>query len=124
VTGLITNTLWRGDEEVWEDFRRFGLEDAIDHVASSHSVGWQKPHRAIFERALELTGVKAEETVMVGDQLDADIRGAKRLGMRAVLRRTGSSGTADVTPDAVIDDLTALPDVLTPWLDVGIPIEK
>ena len=117
---LVTNTLSRGDDEVWEDWRRFGLADAIDAVASSHSVGWQKPHRAIFERALELTGATAADTVMVGDRMDADILGAKRLGMRAVLRRT-ESATRDravgVSPDAVVDDLTTLPDVLTAWLD-------
>ncbi|HYK97422.1 MAG TPA: HAD family hydrolase [Candidatus Acidoferrales bacterium] len=119
---LVTNTLSRGDAEVWEDWRRFGLADAIDAVASSHSVGWQKPHRAIFERALELTGVRAADTVMVGDRTDADILGAKRLGMRAVLRRTTNPGAMDdagVSPDAIIDDLTALPDVLTAW--IGVP---
>ena len=116
---LVTNTLSRGDDEVWQDWRRFGLADAIDAVASSHSVGWQKPHRAIFERALELTGAQAAETVMVGDRMDADVLGAKRLGMRAVLRRTKSpSGPQDVgvSPDAIVDDLTTLPDVLTAWL--------
>ena len=115
---LVTNTLARGDDEVWEDWRRFGLADAIDAVASSHSVGWQKPHRAIFERAMERLGVRAEDVVMVGDQLAADVLGAKRLGMRAVLRRTVDSGEANVVPDAVIDDLTTLPAVLSAWLDV------
>ena len=116
---LVTNTLSRGDEEVWEDWRRFGLADAIDAVASSHSVGWQKPHPAIFERALELTGAHAGETVMVGDRMDADVLGAKRLGMRAVLRRTGSPDAirdVGVSPDAIVDDLTTLPDVLNAWL--------
>jgi FMN phosphatase YigB (HAD superfamily) len=118
---LVTNTLSRGDEEVWEDWRRFGLADAIDAVASSHSVGWQKPHRAIFERALALTGARAEEVVMIGDRTDADILGAKRLGMRAVLRRTANAEAmrdVGVAPDAVIDDLTTLPGVLSAWIDV------
>jgi putative hydrolase of the HAD superfamily len=118
---LVTNTLTRGDDEVWEDWRRLGLAEAIDAVASSHSVGWRKPHRAIFERALTLTGARVEDTVMVGDRTDADVLGAKRLGMRAVLRRTDNpDATRDVgiAPDAVIDDLTALPAVLERWLEV------
>ena len=129
---LVTNTLSRGDDEVWEDWRRFGLSDHIDAVVSSHSVGWQKPHRAIFERALSLTGARADEAVMVGDNVVADIGGAKRLGMRAVLRRTADApfpgrgsepGTpapvaGTIEPDAVIDDLTVLPAVLAPWLAV------
>src|SRR5438270_1142648 len=74
---LVTNTLSRGDDEVWEDWRRFGLADAIDAVASSHSVGWRKPHPAIFQRALDLVRALPAETVMVGDRLDADVAGAK-----------------------------------------------
>jgi FMN phosphatase YigB (HAD superfamily) len=111
---LVTNTLSRGDDEVWEDWRRFGLADAIDGVVSSHSVGWQKPHRRIFERALELAGARADEAVMVGDRLLADIWGAKRLGLRAVLRRTAADDQTDVDvrPDAEIDELTELPAVL------------
>jgi FMN phosphatase YigB (HAD superfamily) len=56
---------------------------------------------------------------MVGDRTDADILGAKRVGLRAVLRRTANPGAmADVgvTPDAVVDDLTQLPDVVRRWL--------
>jgi len=117
---LVTNTLSRGDDEVWEDWRRFGLADAIDGVVSSHSLGWQKPHRRIFERALELASVRPEEAVMVGDRLLADIWGAKRMGMRAVLRRTSADDQAqvEVLPDAAIDDLTELPGVLSAWLAV------
>lgn len=118
---LVTNTLSRGDAEVWEDWRRFELADAIDAVVSSHSLGWQKPHRRIFDRALELAKARADEAVMVGDRLLADIWGAKRIGMRAVLRRTaaGDQAPVDVRPDASIDDLTELPAVLSAWL--GVP---
>jgi FMN phosphatase YigB (HAD superfamily) len=117
-TVLVSNTLSRGDDEVWEDWRRFGLADAIDGVTTSHSVGWQKPHSAIFQRALQLGGVSADEAVMVGDRMDADILGAKRTGMRAVLRRTPhAQPEVDVAPDAQLDDLTELPAVLSAWLD-------
>src|SRR5919201_57565 len=70
---LVTNTLSRGDEEAWNDWRRFGLADAVDAIVTSHSTGWQKPHRKIYERALELARVSAGEAVMVGDRLDADV---------------------------------------------------
>ena len=119
VIGLITNTLWRGDEEVWEDMRRFGLADAVDHVVSSHSVGWQKPHEAIFRRALELSGVPAADAVMVGDRMMQDVWGAKRLGMRAIWRRPlvgAPQEPVDVEPDASIDDLSELPPLLEGWM--------
>jgi FMN phosphatase YigB (HAD superfamily) len=116
---LVTNTLSRGDEESWIDWQRAGLADAIDAIVTSHGVGWQKPHRRIFERALELAKVAPAEAVMVGDRLDADVWGASRLGIRTVLRRTShEQPKLDATPDAVIDDLAELPAVLSAWLDV------
>jgi FMN phosphatase YigB (HAD superfamily) len=116
---LVTNTLSRGDAEVWDDWRRFGLSDALDGVVSSHTVGWQKPHRAIYDRALAIAQARPEEAFMVGDRLDADILGAKRLGMRAVWRRTEhDQPKVDVTPDATVTDLTELPAVVAPWLGV------
>ena len=116
---LVTNTLWRGDAEVREDWRRFGLGDAIDGVASSHSVGWRKPHRAMFDRALELADARPEEAFMVGDRLGADVLGAKRVGLRAVLRRARAGppqATVDVVPDAIVSSLRELPHVARPWL--------
>ena len=116
---LVTNTLYRGDEEVIEDWRRFGLGDAIHGVVSSHTAGWRKPHPAIFERALEVAAAKPGEAFHVGDNLVADVWGAKQLGLRAVWRRTASSEEqppVDVRPDAVVRDLTELPAVVERWL--------
>ena len=117
--GLITNTLSRGDDEVRRDWERFGLADAVDYVVSSHSVGWQKPHPAIFRRALELSRVSASDAVMVGDRMVQDVWGAKRAGMRAVWRRPLAGAPqepVDVEPDATIDDLTELPAVVERWM--------
>jgi len=112
---LVTNTLSRGDEEVRGDWERFGLADCVDHFVSSHSTGWQKPHEAIFRRALALSRSAPEDAVMVGDRLRQDVWGAKRLGVRAVWRRPSGGAPqdeVDVVPDASIDDLTELPGAL------------
>lgn len=124
---LVSNTLSRGDQEVLEDWRRFGLSDSIDAVVTSHSVGWRKPHQAIFERALVLAEVGPKEAFHIGDNLYADVWGAKRLGIRAVWRRPRvwvdprsaepqTHPPNEVEPDATIESLTELPDVLRPWL--------
>lgn len=116
---LVTNTLWRGDAEVREDWRRFGLDRHIDGVASSHDVGWRKPHRAIYERALALAGCEPTEAFMVGDRLRADVWGAQRLGLRAVWRRPKSNvpqADIEVTPDAAVEELTELPAAVGAWL--------
>jgi FMN phosphatase YigB (HAD superfamily) len=119
VVALITNTLSRGDDEVRKDWERFGLADTVDHVVSSHSTGWQKPHEAIYRRALDLSGVRAGEAVMVGDRMVQDVWGAKRLDMRAIWRRPLAGAPqepVDVEPDATIDDLTELVPVLEHWI--------
>lgn len=116
---LVTNTLWRGDGDVREDWRRFGLDECITGVASSHSVGWRKPHRAMYDRALAIAGCAPEEAFMVGDRLRADIWGAKQLGLRAVWRVPKSGppqAVVDVRPDATVDELTELPAAVGPWL--------
>jgi HAD superfamily hydrolase (TIGR01509 family) len=68
----------------------FALTGVIRAAVSSAEHGFMKPHPSIFERALEQAGVQAGEALMVGDSLKADVEGALRSGMRAVLlRRSG-----------------------------------
>jgi len=114
---LVTNTLSRGDAEVLRDWQRLGLADAIDGIVSSHDAGWRKPHRAMFDRALELAAVEPGDAFMVGDNPIADVRGAQALGIRAVFRRTaGYQLPPDIRPDAIIERMSELPEVVRPWL--------
>ena len=76
-----------------------------------------KPSRPYFEAALGALAADASSTTMVGDDLEADVGGAKAIGMRGVLVRTGkfreeALATADPQPDAVLDSVADLPD----WL--------
>jgi len=47
--------------------------------------GVKKPHRNIFQYALSLADVKKENAIMIGDCIDADVRGAINFGMKAIL---------------------------------------
>lgn len=82
-------------------------------------VGYLKPHPVIFERALACVDVKPTEAVFVGDNLNADIAGAQRVGMKAVWRDTGyhSSRLAlgVIEPDATIKRLDQIFDHLNTW---------
>jgi putative hydrolase of the HAD superfamily len=114
---VVTNTISRGDEEARGDFERFGVSEMIDHVVSSYSTGWEKPHHAIFERALRYAGASAAEACNVGDRLDLDIAGPKALSMRAVWVSTDLVPPDLATPpDATISSLEQLPGVLERWL--------
>jgi putative hydrolase of the HAD superfamily len=62
-----------------------GIEDYFDLVLCSEEVGFNKPHPEIFRRGLRLASAKASESVMVGDTYEADIVGAKEVGMHTIL---------------------------------------
>ncbi len=53
-------------------------------VITSEASNSLKPNIAIFEYALGKTGAKKEESIMIGDNLDADIQGAANAGLDSV----------------------------------------
>ena len=58
-----------------------GLSDYFTQVVSSDDAGYKKPHRGIFDFALDCIGASCSECIMIGDNLEADIRGAQGVGM-------------------------------------------
>jgi putative hydrolase of the HAD superfamily len=79
--GLVSNAL-DPPRLLHRDLADFDVAERLDAAVFSSEVGWRKPHAAIFERALELTGADPERTLMVGDRLREDVGGAAALGMR------------------------------------------
>ena len=77
--GLVSNGI--------RDLRAFAAHHGldVDAIVDSRSHGRVKPHPTIFQAALDLLGIGAEEAAMVGDSLQEDVEGARALGMRAVL---------------------------------------
>lgn len=64
-----------------------GLGELFDAVVISEAVGARKPDPRMFRRALEELGLGDADlahTVMVGNRLERDIRGARELGMIAI----------------------------------------
>ena len=62
-----------------------GLADYFKTVTNSELAGVKKPHPNIFEFALSLAEAKKENAIMIGDCIDADVRGAIGFGMHAIL---------------------------------------
>lgn len=79
--GIVTNNF---TEEQWKKLRICSLDSLIDFMVTAESVGVAKPHPAIFRAALNRAGVPPCESVMVGDSWDADVMGARKLGLSAV----------------------------------------
>ena len=112
--GLISNA--GDDQDVHQLVRRFGIASYFDFILTSAACSYRKPHPRIFELAIANWYFLPSETVMVGDNLDADIRGAKSAGLYAVWisRRAGSSSEDQprVQPDATVSTLAELPALL------------
>ena len=68
-------------EVQYEKFDRSGLRDCFTHIVLSEEVGCQKPNPRIYEKALRMNGVSAEEAVMIGDSWNSDIQGAINAGI-------------------------------------------
>jgi len=95
-----------------------GLENYFDAIVISEEIGIEKPARKIFEAALNELKVEAENTVMVGNRIDADILGANRIGMKSVWfkwnNRYGDKiSSEEEKPDFVIRSPSELPVILS-----------
>jgi len=112
---MLSNTHW--PRPFHEHFlERDGLVELIDARLYTSEMPFQKPHPSAFRAALDAVGVDDEaRAVFVGDRPFDDISGAKAIGMKAVLRATSSVPGYDVEPDAVIDDLPTLLEVVASW---------
>jgi putative hydrolase of the HAD superfamily len=114
--GLVSNTgrTWGKVLRVVKE--KLGLAAYFDVLVYSDEVEVRKPRPAIFRHALRLLDLPASDVVHVGDDLDADVGGAKGVGMGAVWYRGArrQEGASDL-PDAAVDDLGALPALLEGW---------
>ena len=78
---LITN----GFEKVqWSKLNNSGLNRYFQHVITSEASNSLKPRKEIFNFALQKAGALVDESIMLGDNLDADIQGAINFGMDSV----------------------------------------
>lgn len=99
---------------VVDALRRDGVADFIDIWAVSEVVGAEKPDPAIFRYALDEAGVEPGKAVHVGNRLDTDVRGARRVGLRTVWVVRG-----EAPPEPTSEQL-AEPDIALPSM-AGLP---
>jgi HAD superfamily hydrolase (TIGR01458 family) len=90
----------------------------LEYAAEVEATVLGKPSPAYFEAALAALDAEPALTWMVGDDLDVDIGGAQRFGLKTVLVRTGkfrpdALERSTVVPDAVVSSIAFLPE----WLE-------
>lgn len=92
---------------------------ALECAASCEALVMGKPAPAFFETSLEMLGCRAEQALMIGDDIAADIDAAQRCGIRGIQVRTGKFRPADldgqIEPYALLDSFADLPS----WWSTG-----
>jgi putative hydrolase of the HAD superfamily len=116
--GIWANTRVANAADIRDWLKRAGLDRQISWVAASYELGYRKPDRQFFTRALAACGLQPEDIVFVGNQLDTDVAGANGAGIRCIhlagesYRSADERLSVDAKPTFTIDTLFELPSVI------------
>ena len=112
--GLISDVAWGLPSEYpLRDMKHFRLEGFFDDMIFSSDVGMRKPNPRLFKMALFNLSAAKDESMYIGNSLQFDVRGAKSVGMKAVLKKSGYFQPDDsIVPDHTVDDWKELDELL------------
>ena len=90
---------------------------ALEFASGKKALMIGKPSPRMFKLALQLSNETARNAVMIGDQIETDLVGARNAGVHTILVLTGvetreSAGRSKVKPDMIINNLEALETLL------------
>jgi HAD superfamily hydrolase (TIGR01458 family) len=109
------NRFWQTEHGLQMDIG--GFIDGLEYASGVKAMIIGKPSADFFGIALDDMGLKADEAAMIGDDIDADVGGGQRAGLKGILVKTGKyrqsyTDASSVKPDLVIDSVADLPEVL------------
>ena len=95
--------------EQMEQLYKLGIIEYIDILITSEELGVEKPNEYIFKKALSYLSIAdSYNAVMVGDDIERDIRGAKSVGIKTILvtkySRKNKIPNA-IQPDIIVDSV-------------------
>lgn len=105
---LITNGF---EKTQWSKIRNSKIDHFFTHVITSEASNSMKPEKEIFEFAMSQSGALLHESIMIGDNLDADIQGAMNAGMDNVFVNH-IDATTEKKPTYIITHLKELESIL------------
>jgi putative hydrolase of the HAD superfamily len=107
VLHLITN----GFENIQHSkLKHSNLTNYFKEIITSEQAGSLKPNKEIFEFALNATNANIKDSIMIGDNIEADIKGAMNAGLDTVFVNHLRAET-DVKPTYIIYHLKELEDI-------------
>lgn len=101
---LITNGF---EKTQWRKLNNSGLDIYFTHVVTSEGSNSVKPQKEIFEYALNKAGAQLNQSIMLGDNLEADIQGAMNAGMDNIFVNHIQT-TTTLTPTYTVNNLREL----------------
>jgi putative hydrolase of the HAD superfamily len=104
--------------QAWLRLCYLQLQDIFDTVVTYDDTGERKPSPEPYQLALSQINIPAEETLMVGDWIDRDLLGAKRLGMRTAHALYGAElpdEAPEVLADAILHDIRDILKLVDQW---------
>jgi len=112
---LQKNRYWLSDKGYTLDAGAF--VKLLEFAADKEGILIGKPSPAFFETALVDLELNKEEVVMIGDDIESDIKGAQTLGIRSVLVQTGKFRQEDlqrkdVKPWKIIKSIKNIPELV------------
>ncbi len=88
-----------------------GIDKYFTHIITSEMAGSLKPYREIFDFAISKAGTSAAESIMVGDAMELDIKGAHGVGMDQIYFNPAKP-PVDFTPTYTINSLAEIKNIL------------
>lgn len=92
--------------------RTAGIDKYFDALILSEDIGVNKPNRELYEYALEKTGSKLEESIMIGDMFETDIVGAANIGMKQIYFNPKKKESHTFDPTYMVTELLQIKDIL------------
>ena len=89
-----------------------GIGDYFKRMVLSDEIGINKPDRRLFDYALEVTHSQAADTLMIGDNYDADILGAMQAGWGQIYFDRNHRGITTQEPQHTVHSLKEVMDIL------------
>ncbi|OBR14897.1 Had-superfamily subfamily variant 1 [Colletotrichum higginsianum IMI 349063] len=110
--GIVTNGQLKDQLEKSD---AIGVRHLVDNIITSEEAGCCKPDKRLFHLAIEALGATLQNSYMIGDSVDSDIRGGLECGIETILYSPVATDSTRVlfgTPVSVIRSMSQLPGYL------------
>ncbi len=106
---------WKSEDTLKLDIGAFIV--GLEYVTGKQSTLIGKPSQSYFDQVLAELGLPPQQLVMVGDDIENDVGGAQRIGIRGVLVNSGKFRKSDLKklatkPDDILESIAELPERL------------